>query len=136
MAFFGPWILIYFVDSSNKISLDGAKMEYFFCKYHNPVAFPNLTGSEGFDKIITPDKLSRINSPRSFELNSCKLIGEASEPSLQMTVASIEEAISDSRVKCAALKAALNGLESTEVEQLRQSLEQVEVLLKQLKTQV
>ncbi|KAK4752866.1 hypothetical protein SAY87_021664 [Trapa incisa] len=106
-------------------------------------------GSEGLDRIITPDKLSRVNSPRSFGLNSSrvnsprsfglnspKLIGEASERSLLLTVASIEEAISDSRAKYASLKASLKGIGSAEVEQLGQSLEEVDVLLKQLRTQI
>ncbi|KAK4795015.1 hypothetical protein SAY86_013009 [Trapa natans] len=93
-------------------------------------------GSEGLDRIITPDKLGRVSSPRSFGLNSPKLIGEASKRSVQMTVSSIEEAISDSRAKYASLKTTLDGLSSMEVEQLGKSLEEVDMLLKQLRTQI
>ncbi|XP_031379803.1 uncharacterized protein LOC116194995 isoform X1 [Punica granatum] len=93
-------------------------------------------GSEGLDRILTPDKLSRVNSPRSFGLNSPRLISEALNPSLLTTVASIEEAVSDSRAKCAALTAALDSPGSSEVEQLSQRLEQMEFLLKQLRTQI
>ncbi|CAA0840368.1 Unknown protein [Striga hermonthica] len=91
-------------------------------------------GSESFDKIFTPDKLSRGSSPSP-------LAADPSADVTESTVASIEEAILDSQTKCAALALELSRSDTStpecldNVRQLNEKLENVQKLLNQLRTQ-
>ncbi|KAL3850820.1 hypothetical protein ACJIZ3_012702 [Penstemon smallii] len=91
-------------------------------------------GTESFDKIFTLEKSSRGNSPFS-DLTT----GNRSSH-LELTVASLEEAITDSQTKCAALATEVsNSVSSAEllnnVKQLNEKLESMHELLNQLRTQ-
>ncbi|GER42402.1 UHRF1-binding protein 1-like [Striga asiatica] len=91
-------------------------------------------GSESFDKMFTPDKLSRVSSPSPFAADQSADVTES-------TVASIEEAILDSQTKCAALALELSRSDTSppecldNVRQLNEKLENVQKLLNQLRTQ-
>lgn len=86
-------------------------------------------GSEGFDKIFVPEKLSRGSTGPS----------NATGETLESTVASLEELVADSQAKCAALTAELGSVSSiqhlAEIEQITQKLESMQNLLTRLRTQ-
>ncbi|XP_024027440.1 uncharacterized protein LOC21395142 [Morus notabilis] len=90
----------------------------------------NNLGSEGIDKIFSPERLS----------TSSNLIGENSRLTLESTVASLEEAVADSQAKCAALISNLGGSDSSlhlsTINQLTQKLENMQSLLTHLRTQL
>ncbi|KAG8365037.1 hypothetical protein BUALT_Bualt18G0061300 [Buddleja alternifolia] len=88
-------------------------------------------GSESFERIFTPEKLSRVSSPSSDVSRSFRL---------ESTVASLEEAVLDSQTKCAALATELTGSHSSaeyldNVKQLNEKLESMQKLLNRLRTQ-
>ncbi|KAM5585755.1 hypothetical protein ABKV19_004923 [Rosa sericea] len=101
-------------------------------------------GSEGIDKIFTPEKLSRGSSFYSAGLSQSNLINEGpvtSTTTSEMTVASLEEVVTDSQVKCAALLTELGTSESSvqhlaTVKQLAQKLQSMQSLLTKLKSQI
>ncbi|KAL7103507.1 hypothetical protein ACP275_08G183600 [Erythranthe tilingii] len=81
-------------------------------------------GSESFDKIFTPEKLSRDNS---------------ASDDMESTVASLEKAVLESQTKCAALANGLSCSESSDeyvdnVKQLSEKLESMQKLISQLRT--
>ncbi|KAI8552742.1 hypothetical protein RHMOL_Rhmol06G0290500 [Rhododendron molle] len=100
-------------------------------------------GSEGFDKIFVPEKLSRGSCVGS---NGCtppsNTTGESTYSStMESTVVSLEELVADSQSKCAALTAGLCNSESSiqhlaEIEQLTQKLESMQSLLTRLRTRI
>ncbi|XP_050216708.1 uncharacterized protein LOC126667701 [Mercurialis annua] len=99
-------------------------------------------GSDSFDKIFSPQKLSKGTSPRSFSFppSSC-LANETPHATTESTVASLEEAVSDSQAKCVALLTDLSSSESSvqclaEIKQLSQKLEIMQSLVRQLRTQI
>lgn len=103
----------------------------------------NNLGSESFDKIFTPEKLSNGSSVDSIGFSPLSSItGESQHPStLLSTVASLEEVVLDSQAKCSALTAELCSSESSvqhlaEIVQLTQKLESMQRLLAQLRTQI
>ncbi|XP_062077816.1 uncharacterized protein LOC133782510 [Humulus lupulus] len=97
-------------------------------------------GSEGIDKIFSPDKLSRGTSAASVGLTSSNLNGENSRLTLESIVASLEQAVMDSQAECAALISDLEGSDSpinlATITQLTQKLESMQSLLTQLQTQI
>ncbi|CAN1325832.1 UHRF1-binding protein 1-like [Linum perenne] len=99
-------------------------------------------GSEGFDKILTPERLSRVGSPHSFaNIPPFSLSNGIEERKAESTVSSLEEAVADSESKCAAIMANLSNPESalqnlTDVIQVCQNLESIKSLLTQLRTQI
>ena len=112
-----------------------------------------LAGSEGFDKIFSPDLLSPYNllSHQSHTSNivfSPVTVNDNGQrphphplPSLESTVSSLEEAVLDTQAKCTALIAELRSSESSRqhlasVKQLSQKLEGMQSLLTKLRTQV
>lgn len=100
-----------------------------------------LAGSGGFDKIFSP-KLSRHSSGQSVGLPSpANLINKSPQTSLESTVISLEETISDSQAKCNALVTELDSSESlvdhvADVKQLKEKLESMQSLLMQLRSQI
>ncbi|XP_044465599.1 uncharacterized protein LOC123195809 isoform X2 [Mangifera indica] len=94
-------------------------------------------GSEGLEKIFSP-KHSRVNSgstPSAFFIN------ESTDAALESTVTSLEKAVLDSQVKCAALLTDLESSESSvdhlsNINQLSEKLESMQSLLTQLRTQM
>ncbi|KAJ4726148.1 UHRF1-binding protein 1-like [Melia azedarach] len=98
-------------------------------------------GSGGFDKIFSP-KLSRHSSGQSVGLPSPEnLINKSPQTSLESTVISLEETISDSQAKCNALVTELDSSESlvdhvADVKQLKEKLESMQSLLMQLRSQI
>lgn len=103
-----------------------------------------LAGSEGIDKIFSPEKLSRGNSFCSTGLPQSNLISESPVTSTapsEFTVASLEEAVTESQAKCAALLTELGSSESSvqhlaAVKQLTQKLQSMQSMLTQLKSQI
>ncbi|POO00472.1 UHRF1-binding protein 1-like [Trema orientale] len=97
-------------------------------------------GTEGIDKIFSPEKLSRGSSAASIGLPPLNLNGENSCLTLESTVASLEHAVVDSQAKCAALTSNLEGSESSAnlaiISQLTQKLESMQSLLTRLRTQI
>ncbi|PQQ16205.1 uncharacterized protein Pyn_17041 [Prunus yedoensis var. nudiflora] len=103
----------------------------------------NLGGTEGIDKIFSPGKLSRGSSFCSTGLPQSNLIGEtpSTTATLESTVASLEEAFTDSQAKCATLLADLGNSESSvqhlaTVKQLTQKLQSMQSLLTQLRSHI
>ncbi|KAF2314237.1 hypothetical protein GH714_024382 [Hevea brasiliensis] len=98
-------------------------------------------GSESFDKIFSPQRLSR-DSPRSIGFSpSSHMINETLPTMLESTVDSLEEAVLDSQAKCSALITDVSASESSvqclaEIKQLSQNLERMQNLMKQLQTQI
>ncbi|XP_004294340.1 PREDICTED: uncharacterized protein LOC101295784 isoform X1 [Fragaria vesca subsp. vesca] len=101
-------------------------------------------GSEGFNKIFSPEKLGRGSSfgsvgfPQSNLINECPI---TSTTTSEMTVASLEEVVIDSQLKCAALLTELSSSDSSmqhlaSVKQLTQKLQSMQSLLTQLKSQI
>ncbi|CAN1224189.1 UHRF1-binding protein 1-like [Linum grandiflorum] len=89
-------------------------------------------GSDGFDKILTPERLSRVSSPHS---------NGTDERKPEFTVSSLEEAVADSEARCASIMANLSNPESAlqnlaDVMQVCQNLESMKCLLTQLRTQI
>ncbi|KAF3656570.1 putative autophagy-related protein 18f-like [Capsicum annuum] len=89
-------------------------------------------GSEGFDRIFTPEKLSRDSSPPS------NFTGGSRNSCLESTVASLEEMIKDSQTRCSALSVELASSTSSldDVKELSQKLENMQKLLMRLRTLV
>uniref|UniRef100_A0A2P2L8U0 Uncharacterized protein LOC105130181 isoform X1 n=1 Tax=Rhizophora mucronata TaxID=61149 RepID=A0A2P2L8U0_RHIMU len=99
-------------------------------------------GSDGFDKITSLEKLGRGSSPSCIGLSPSSNIKNESLPSvLESTVASLEEAASDSQEKCAALISEFSSSESSthylsDIKQLGEKLENMRCLMMQLRTQI
>ncbi|KAL8506128.1 hypothetical protein ACS0TY_017115 [Phlomoides rotata] len=100
-------------------------------------------GTESFDKIFTPEKLSRGNSATSAVgfSPSFDVAGGSWNSGLESTVASLEEAVLDSQAKCAALANKLSSSETSavclvNVKQLNEKLESMQILLNKLRTQL
>ncbi|KAK6946843.1 Vacuolar protein sorting-associated protein 13-like, N-terminal domain [Dillenia turbinata] len=100
-------------------------------------------GSEGVDKIFSPDRLSgsRDSSTTSFGLTTPPANGEVRNLALESTVASLEEALLDSQARCASLAEELDGQDLSlkhlaQVKQLSQKLENMQGLLEQMRTQL
>ncbi|KAG5546383.1 hypothetical protein RHGRI_018535 [Rhododendron griersonianum] len=100
-------------------------------------------GSEGFDKIFVPEKLSRGSCVGSngFTPPSNTTGESAYSSTMESTVVSLEELVADSQSKCAALTAGLCNSESSiqhlaEIEQLAQKLESMQSLLTRLRTHI
>ncbi|KAK4420729.1 hypothetical protein Salat_2023400 [Sesamum alatum] len=97
-------------------------------------------GSESFDRIFTPENLSRRSSASTLGLSPSSNVALGNwNPGVESTLASLEEAVSDSKTKCAAL-AELSSSESSaeyldNVKQLSEKLESMQRLLNQFKTQ-
>lgn len=92
-------------------------------------------GSDGIDKIFSP-KLSRGSSAGSIGLSPLSL-----PSSLEGTVASLEDAVTDSRAKCAALITDAGSSESSiqhleTIKQLSQKLESMQSLMSRLRSQI
>lgn len=97
-------------------------------------------GSQGLERMLTPDKLSRDSSAASISLASLPYTTNES-PSIPSTVASLEETVLESQAKCTALLAALGNSGAstqhiTDVDQLAQNLGNIQRLLKQLRTNI
>ncbi|KAL2247588.1 uncharacterized protein LOC105176724 [Sesamum indicum] len=98
-------------------------------------------GSESFDRIFTPENLSRRSSASTLGLSPSSNVALGSwSPGMELTWASLEEAVLDSKAKCAAL-AELSCSESSaeyldNVKQLSEKLESMQKLLNQFKTQL
>jgi hypothetical protein len=101
-----------------------------------------LAGSEGFDKIFTPDRLSRGASPASIAFSpSSYLVNESPQTTMESTVTSLKEALLDSQAKLAALITDLSISESSiqhlaDIKQLSQKLEIMQSLVMQLQTKI
>ncbi|KAF3453529.1 hypothetical protein FNV43_RR03969 [Rhamnella rubrinervis] len=99
-------------------------------------------GSEGIDKIFSPEKVNRGSAACSAVLDpSSNLAAETPHSTLESTVASLEEAVRDSEAKCAALITDLRGSDSSikhlaAIKQLTQKLQTMNTLLTQLRTQM
>lgn len=100
-----------------------------------------IAGSDGIDKIFSP-KHSTSGSAGSIRLSpSPHLICESPRTNLEATLASLEDAVTDSQAKCATLTADVDGSESSiqdleTVKQLGQTLESMQSLLARLRTQI
>lgn len=93
-------------------------------------------GSEGFDKIFSPEKLSRGSITSSTATwPSSNVISESRHPSFESTVTSLEVAVLDSQIICAALNAE-SGEHLDHMKQLSHKLESMQRLLTQLRTQI
>ncbi|KAK9209565.1 hypothetical protein WN944_001932 [Citrus x changshan-huyou] len=98
-------------------------------------------GSGGFDKIFSPH-LSRRSSGQSigrFSLENS--VTKSPHTSLESTLISLEEAVSDSQAKCAALVTNLGSTEYSSdhlasINQLREKIESMQSLLTQLRSQI
>ncbi|KAJ8542939.1 hypothetical protein K7X08_005462 [Anisodus acutangulus] len=106
-----------------------------------PAAISQLSnlGSESFDRIFTPEKLSRDSSSSSMGLSpSSNFTGGSRNSCLESTVASLEEIIKESQTKCSALSVELASSTSSldDVKELSQKLENMQKLLMRLRTQV
>lgn len=98
-----------------------------------------LAGSESFDRIFTPEKLSRDSSSSSIGLSpSSNLTGGSRNSCIESTVASLEEIMKESQTKCAALSVELGSSTSSvdDFKELSQKLENMQKLLMRLRTQV
>ncbi|KAJ8532603.1 hypothetical protein K7X08_012526 [Anisodus acutangulus] len=106
-----------------------------------PAAISQLSnlGSESFDRIFTPEKLSRDSSSSSMGPSpSSNFTGGSQNSCLESTVASLEEIIKESQTKCSALSVELASSTSSldDVKELSQKLENMQKLLMRLRTQV
>ena len=102
-----------------------------------------FAGSEGIDKIFSPERFgtSTSGSAASAGLSSSSnLNGENPRLSVESTVASLEESVLESKAKCDALINDLDGLGSSRhlaaVGELTRKLENMQILLTQLRTQI
>ncbi|KAM2718428.1 hypothetical protein EV1_030340 [Malus domestica] len=100
-------------------------------------------GTEGIDKLLSPAKLSRGGSFSSTGLSQSNLIIETTSTTatLESTVASLEEAFTDSQSKCTALLADLGSSEPSAqhlatVKELNQKLQSMQCLLTQLRSHI
>lgn len=103
-------------------------------------------GSDGLEKIFSPEKLSRRSSTCSMGFTPITPTSNASEsqhPSLESTVALLESAVSDSQSKCLGLMSELDNPDIfikqqhlTDIRQLQQKLESMQLLLSRLRTQI
>ncbi|KAM1057311.1 hypothetical protein ACFX2A_031268 [Malus domestica] len=100
-------------------------------------------GTEGIDKLLSPAKLSRGGSFSSTGLSQSNLIIEtpSTTATLESTVASLEEAFTDSQSKCTALIADLGSSEPSAqhlatVKELNQKLQSMQSLLTQLRSHI
>ncbi|KAK9151914.1 hypothetical protein Syun_010223 [Stephania yunnanensis] len=101
-------------------------------------------GSESLGKIFTSEKLSRQNSGSNMaSTTSSDAIKESPLHNVESTLASLESAISDSHAKCSALIAEVGSLDHPEKQQpladmkeLSQKIESMQILLRQLRTQI
>ncbi|MCD7463908.1 hypothetical protein HAX54_051685 [Datura stramonium] len=92
-------------------------------------------GSESFDRIFTPEKLSRDSSSSSMGLSPSSNFTAGSRNScLESTVASLDEIIKESQTKCSALSVSTSSLD--DVKELSQKLENMQKLLMRLRTQL
>ncbi|KAG4161538.1 hypothetical protein ERO13_D01G060900v2 [Gossypium hirsutum] len=95
-------------------------------------------GIERFDKIFSSDKLNRGNSAGSIGQSPLsKVINEEQ----RSTIALLEEAVLDSQAKCATLVTELSNAESseenlTDIKELRQKLDRMQILVAQLQGQM
>lgn len=106
---------------------------------HGFTSVAGLTaGSEGLDRILTPEKFSRRSSVNSVTFSP--LTNASPNRNLESTVASLEAAVSDSQAKCAALITDLSNPGSCvhleEIKLLNQKLENMQILLSRLRTQI
>ncbi|XP_062170745.1 uncharacterized protein LOC133876478 isoform X2 [Alnus glutinosa] len=98
-------------------------------------------GSDGIDKIFSP-KLSSGSSAGSIGLSPLpNLINESPRTTMEATVASLEDAVSDSQAKCADLITEVGCSESSiqhleTIKQLSQKLESMQSLVMRLRTQI
>nr|GMC70124.1 uncharacterized protein LOC109188219 isoform X1 [Ipomoea batatas] len=100
-------------------------------------------GSDGFERIFSPEKLTKSSSSISctgHSPSSNRRCGNRNS-SLDAMVVSLEESLSETQARCAALGEGLHSLEtSTEqlenFKQLAQKLESMQKLLLQLRTQI
>ncbi|KAH9803349.1 Chorein N domain-containing protein [Citrus sinensis] len=98
-------------------------------------------GSGGFDKIFSPH-LSRRSSGQSIgQFSLEKSVTKSPHTSLESTLTSLEEAVSDSQAKCAALVTNLGSTEYSSdhlasINQLREKIESMQSLLMQLRSQI
>ncbi|KAB1200115.1 hypothetical protein CJ030_MR0G008022 [Morella rubra] len=98
-------------------------------------------GSDGIDKIFSP-KLSRGSSAGSFGFSPLpNLSTESPRSTLEATVGSLEDAVTDTQAKCAALISEIGCSESSiqhvqGIKQLGQKLESMQGLLAILRTQL
>ncbi|KAM1804801.1 hypothetical protein ACFX12_030628 [Malus domestica] len=100
-------------------------------------------GTEGIDMLLSPAKLSRGGSFSSTGLSQSNLIIEtpSTTATLESTVASLEEAFTDSQSKCTALIADLGSSEPSAqhlatVKELNQKLQSMQSLLTQLRSHI
>ncbi|CAK7338352.1 unnamed protein product [Dovyalis caffra] len=99
-------------------------------------------GSEGFDKIFTPERLSRGTSPASVAFSpSSHLINESPRSTVESTVASLEEAVLDSQAKLAALITDFTSSGSStqhlaDIKQLSEILESMQSMVMQLRIKI
>ncbi|XP_068644395.1 uncharacterized protein [Aristolochia californica] len=95
-------------------------------------------GTDGMDKIFSPDKLSSTSSLGYAPIMN--FIGESPRQGLETTVASLEAAVSDSQARCLALITELTSprtsLQLSELKELNQKLESMQILLTTLRTQM
>lgn len=100
-----------------------------------------IAGSDGIDKIFSP-KLSSGSSAGSIGLSPLpNLINESPRTTMEATVASLEDAVSDSQAKCADLITEVGCSESPiqhleTIKQLSQKLESMQSLVMRLRTQI
>ncbi|GAA0141357.1 hypothetical protein LIER_02516 [Lithospermum erythrorhizon] len=100
-------------------------------------------GSEGFDKIFSPRRLSRGSSPSSIGPSTASSVVDSGRSSgLSYTVSSLEEVMLEAQTKCAAISAAMSTSTTSEaplddhVKDLRQKLASMQKLLQNLKSQI
>lgn len=112
------------------------------CLKDPPMYVSAFTGTESFDKIFTPEKLSRGGSANSLGLSpSANTTGVSRNSCLESTVASLEEVLLDSKANCVSLTTELSSSESSaehisKVKQLNEKLESMKNLLNQLRNQL
>lgn len=100
-----------------------------------------IAGSDGIDKIFS-SKHSTGSSAGSIGLYpSPNPISESPRKTLEATLASLEDAVTDSQAKCATLTADVDGSEFSiqhleTVKQIGQKLESMQSLLARLRTQI
>nr|GLL22599.1 uncharacterized protein LOC109188219 isoform X1 [Ipomoea trifida] len=100
-------------------------------------------GSDGFERIFSPEKLTKSSSSISctgHSPSSNRRCGNRNS-SLDATVVSLEESLSETQARCAALGEGLHSLETSaeqleNFKQLAQKLESMQKLLLQLRTQI
>lgn len=104
---------------------------------HGVISQLSNLGSESFDRIFTPEKLSRDSSSCSTGLSPSSNFTSGSRNScLESTVASLEQMIKESQTKCSALTVELASSTSLDdVKELSQKLDNMQKLLMQLRTQ-